>query len=198
MKMIKRTLIAMTVVAFLVSLSHAAYIEDPFTAYNLGYGTPTGGGDYTALKVDGQYDSPIYWPFEINYKPLAVCSIPVYMQVGMYVQVDKCKDKKIILVQKNCGDLGVDADKYPCYWGCVDLSMRSNFDVKVDGDFHQSGDIITGDNWDAYCDGTDVIPGDGDWHGVTLCLKAWSAALYSATPGDEVSVGTLDVTVKPN
>jgi len=198
--MIKRTLIAMAVVALLATVTHAAWVEDPFTDYNLGW---PNGGDQTALKVDGKdnFNMDFRWPYEISisYKPLVVCTIPVKMQVGMYVQIDKCKDKKILLVQKSCGDLEIDPAKYPCYQGCVDLNVRSNFEVKMGAVFHQSGDILDNGNVSAYYDGgNDVVAGDGDYHTVTLCLKAWSAKIYKATPGDEVSVGSVDVTVKPN
>jgi hypothetical protein len=86
MKM-KRTLIAIAVVALLATSVHAA-IEDPyyFTA-----------GDHAAIKIDGKDTPTIRWPYKIVYDELVVCNIPIVMKVGMYVQVKDCKNKKITL-----------------------------------------------------------------------------------------------------
>jgi hypothetical protein len=185
MKMIKRTLIAIAVVALLATSVHAA-IEDPyyFTA-----------GDHGAIKIDGKDTPTIRWPYKIVYDELVVCNIPIKMKVGMFVQVKDCKKKKIILEQVNCSDIGKGDADYPCYLGCVNFEVRANFDVKLGSALHKSGDVI-GD-WSAYYDGGDTIPGDGDFHEVKLCVKAWKTAIYKAAPGDEVAVGSVDITVKP-
>jgi hypothetical protein len=186
MKM-KRTLIAIAVVALLATTVHAA-IEDPYYF--------TGPDKMSAVKVDGSETPRIAWPYKIVYDELVVCNIPIKMKVGMFVQVKECKDKKIILEQVNCSDIGQGADKYPCYLGCVDFEVRANFEVKLGSALHKEGDIIV--DWEAYYDGGDVVPGDGDWHPMKLCVKAWNTKLYKATPGDEVAVGSVDITVKPN
>jgi hypothetical protein len=180
MKMIKRTLIAIAVVALLATSTHAAL--------DIHYLT---GGDSQAVKVDGSEN--VRWPYE--YKALVVCNIPIKMKVGMYVQVQDCKKKKIILSQVNCSDIGQGDDKYPCYLGCVDFNVRANFDVKMGSSLHKDGDVIA--DWSAYYDGGDTVPGDGNYHNVKLCVKAWNTAIYKAAPGDEVAVGSVDVTVKP-
>ena len=69
--------------------------------------------------------------------------------------------------------------------------LRPTFAAEV-----ADGDVI-GD-WSAYYDGGDTVPGDGDWHGVKLCVKAWKTKIYKAAPGDEVSVGSVDITVMPD
>ena len=83
----KRTLIAIAVLAFLATSVHAA-IEDPyyFTA-----------GSHGAIKIDGKENPTIRWPYKIVYDELVVCNIPIKMKVGMFVQVKDCKKKKIIL-----------------------------------------------------------------------------------------------------
>ena len=182
----KRTLIAIAVVALLAATVNAA-IEDPYYF--------TGPDKMSAVKVDGKDTPTIRWPYKIVYDELVVCNIPIKMKVGMFVQVKECKDKKIILEQVNCSDIGQGADKYPCYLGCVSLDIRANFDVKLGSALHKSGDTIV--DWAAYYDGGDTVTGDGDWHGVKLCVKAWNTKIYKASPGDEVSVGSVDVTVKP-
>jgi hypothetical protein len=185
MKM-KRTLIAIAVVALLATSVHAA-IEDPyyFTA-----------GDHAAIKIDGKDTPTIRWPYKIVYDELVVCNIPIVMKVGMYVQVKDCKNKKITLEQVNCSDIGKGDADYPCYLGCVEFDVRANFDVKLGAALKKSGDVI-GD-WSAYYDGGDTVPGDGDYHPVKLCVKAWKTAIYKAAPGDSVAVGSVDVTVKPS
>ena len=179
--MIKRTLIAIAVVALLATSAHAA-LDIHYLPY----------GDHHAVKVDGSEN--VRWPYE--YKSLVVCNIPIKMHVGMYVQVQDCKKKKIILKQVNCSDIGKGDGDYPCYLGCVEFNVRANFDVKMGASLHKDGDTIN--EWSAYYDGGDVVAGDGDYHGVKLCVKAWKTSIYKAAPGDEVHVGSVDVTVKPN
>jgi hypothetical protein len=182
----KRTLIAIAVVALLATSVHAA-IEDPyyFTA-----------GDHGAIKIDGKDTPTIRWPYKIVYDELVVCNIPIKMKVGMYVQVKDCKNKKIILEQVSCADIGQGDSSYPCYLGCVEFDVRANFNVKLGSALHKEGDVIG--SWSAYYDGGDTVDGDGDWHNIKLCVKAWSTAIYKSAPGDEVSVGSVDITVKPN
>jgi len=188
--MIKRTLIAIAVAAFLVSSAQAALDIVPLQF-----------GDHWAVKVDGS--ETVRWPYE--YKALDVCVIPIKMQVGMYVQVQDCKKKKIILKQVDCTDMsnvteGAEgnkgSDEYPCYHGCVKFNVRANFEVKMGTSLEKVGDTI--DAWSAYYKGGDVVPGDGNYHEVEVCVAAWKARIYKASPGDEVDVGKLHVTVKPN
>jgi len=192
--MIKRTLIAIAVVALLATMAQAAWVEDPFQAYPW----DKVGNDYSALKVDGKDNVDIRWPYEINYKPLPICNIPIKMKVGLFVQINKCKDKKIVLVQKSCGDIGKGAENYPCYYGCVTFDVRANFEVKLGANLKDKSDII-GD-WEAYYESGQIVPAGGGWHPATLCVKAWNTKLWNAdtSVGEEIGVGSVDVTVKPN
>jgi hypothetical protein len=190
MKMIKRTLIAIAVVALLASTVHAGSysIWDPYYF--------SGPDNQQAVKVDGKETKDFRWPYTITYQELTICNIPIKMKVGMYVQIENCKDKKIILEQVSCADIGKGDADYPCYLGCVTLNVRANFEAKMGAALHKEGDTIT--EWESYYDGGDVVPGDGDYHEVKLCVKAWKTAIYKAAPGDEVAVGNVDITVKPN
>jgi hypothetical protein len=184
MKMIKRTLIAIAVVALLATSAHAAITEHYFPI-----------GDNHALKVDGKETVDFRWPYTISYTALKVCNIPIYMQVGMYVQVLDCKNKKILLTQVPCTDLQDRSDDdFPCYNGCVKFSVRANFEVQLGADLNMS-DIITESR--AYYVGDDWIPNDGEYKEVELCVDAWQTKLWKATPGDEIEVGSVDITVKP-
>jgi hypothetical protein len=192
MKMIKRTLMAIAVVALLATSVYAAI--DPDSIFYLSV-------DKTyAVKVDGKDQPTIRWPYTISYQALTICTIPVKMHVGMYVQILNCDDKKIILEQLNCSDISKGTGDFPCYRGCVDLDVRANFNVKMGASLTKSGDIISGNggDWSAYYDqGVDTIDGDGEYHTVKLCVKAWKSQIYKASPGDEVTVGSVAVTVKP-
>jgi hypothetical protein len=179
--MIKRTLIAIAVVALLATSAHAALTEHYFPI-----------GDTHAVKVDGS--DYVRWPWE--YKALDVCVIPIKMHVGMFVQVKDCKKKKIVLTQCDCGDIGQGSDKYPCYLGCVSFDVRANFEVKMGQWLEKVGDTVK--DWGCYYDGGDVVPGDGDWHSIKVCVKAWNTQIWKAAPGDEVDVGKIHITVKPN
>jgi hypothetical protein len=181
MKMIKRTLIAIALVALLVTSAQAALDTHYFPI-----------GDHHAIKVDGSEN--VRWPYE--YKALVVCNIPIKMKVGMFVQVKDCAKKKIVLQQVDCGDIGKGSGDYPCYLGCVDFDVRANFEVKMGQSLHKSGDVIV--DWSCFYDGGDVVPGDGDYHNMKVCVQAWKTAIYKAAPGDEVSVGSINITVKPN
>jgi hypothetical protein len=187
--MLKRTLIAIAVVALLAT-SAQALGPDPET------GTQTGnaGIKIHPIKMD------IFWPF-VEYKALDLCTIPVKMEIGIFVQVEKCHEKKIILTQRECGDLGLNpAVDWPCYKGCVDVKIRSNFDVKLGLKTAKVGPVL--DKWKAYFSGADTVDAVTGWNTITVCVEAWRAKLYETEHlggvGQKVDVGTVTITVKPN
>lgn len=182
MKMVKRTLIAIILVACLANTLQAESEFYYFGPFDKGM----------SVKVDGKEEvSRAY----IYYEP-TICTIPVIIHVGMFVQIKDCTDKKIVLEQVNCSDIGKGSVDYPCYLGCEDFEVRANFYVKLDSSLRKDSDVI-GD-WSAYYDGGNRIPGDGDWHDVKLCVKAWKARIYKAAPGDDVSVGSVEITIIPD
>ena len=180
--MIKRTLIAIAVVAILATSSHAAIKEWYFPF-----------GDHYALKVDGSEN--VRWPYE--YKSLTVCSIPIKIQVGMFVQVQDCKKKKIVLKQVGCTEqvMGKGDGDFPCYYGCVDFNVRANFNAQMGQSLEKVGDI--GRDWSCSYDGDSTVPGDGSYHNLKVCVKAWKVALWDAPVGDEIDFGKINITVKP-
>jgi hypothetical protein len=188
MKM-KKTLIAMAAVILLASVAQAALEEYYFGPRDKN----------KAVKVDG--NEKVRWPFE--YKELIVCSIPVKMSLGMWVEVEKCTDSgtKIVLEQVDCGDIGKGGSDWPCYLDCVKFRVRANFEVDLGAKLtrNSAGEkVIDNDKWGAYYNSGEIIPNDGEWHEAEVCLKVWKAKLYKGTPGDEVTLGTLDITAKPN
>ena len=153
-----------------------------------------------------KFDEPteVYWPWE--YKALEICQVPVYIEIGMYVEMTNCSGRGAAIVelkQVTCSDLEATpiptprgGFSFPCYFDCTNISIRANFDVKLGFKLIKIGNVI--DQWDAYFDGSDVIPGDGATHTVPLCVGAWSANIYNNAPGDNVPVGEVAITVKPN
>ena len=183
--MLKRTLIVIAVVACLAT-SAQALGPDPHSSDK--------GGD-NAIKVNFQ-DMSIGWPFE--YKKLTICEIPVFMNVGHYVQVEKCHERKIKLQQIDCADpvVGKGSGDWPCYYDCENVKIRANFEVKLGTDKVKIGPVIK--DW-ASSVTPDVIGPSSGYTGVDVCVKAWNTELWKAgTVGKEIRVGTIKLRVRPN
>lgn len=173
--MAKRVLIAIAVVAILATTVQA---YDPAIKKDSSNG----------VKKDN------WWPFE--YVALDLCVMPVYMDVGMYVQLKDCDKKKIELKQVDCADIGKGSGDFPCYLDCESFDIRANFEVKLGTRLEKVGPAIK--DWSAYYDGSDLVPGDGNYTTRTVCIKAWKSEIWQVQPGDKVQVGNLAITVKPN
>jgi len=186
--MLKRTLIVIAVVAFLAT-SAQALGPDPHTGKS--------GGDISGVKGNME-KLTIGWPFE--YKKLNLCVIPVYMNVGYFVQVEKCHERKIKLIQVDCEDqrVGKGVNDWPCYYDCENVKIRANFEAKLGLSKSRVGSGLDGDRWSAWFDGGDIVDATGGWNTITVCVKAWRARLYNESPGTEVHVGNVTITVKPN
>ena len=183
--MVKKILFTIAVVAFLTASVQAV---DP--------------GKFKQ-KFDGM------WPYEYIYVP--VCQIPVLMDVGYFVQLEKCQDYKIKLKQVPCDD-GKDPypksalKDFPCYRDCEEIKIRANFEAKLGGKVVNKVSWWPGDKEKVYYepvnegDVPDVIPGDGAWHKRKVCIKAWDIAIWNAGEAqgkNEAKVADLWITVKP-
>ena len=180
MKMVKK-LIAIAVVALMATSVHAG-IEV--------YGEEGAG----KLKTEGT--EPAFWPFE--YKALDLCAIPVIMEIGYYVELKECGDQEFKLKQVDCGDIGKGAGDWPCYLDCQDLTIRSNFQVKLGLRLEKDANGIIKE-WSAAITG-DVSVIDPGETTIEVCIKAWQAQLWKAAgaAGSVEQVGQLVITVKPN
>jgi hypothetical protein len=168
MKMVKRMLIAIAVVALIATSVQAADL-------------PTG-----VQKQDGA------WP--TTYLSLPLCDIPVVIDIGMYVQLIDCADKKIKLVQVTCSDM----NNFPCYYDCEEFGVRANFAAVLGTELiHADPSNPVVGSWSAAFDGANDVPGDGSTVTRKVCVSANKAAILTTAPGDEVVVGTLRITVKP-
>lgn len=167
--MVKRTLIAIAVVALLTTVVHAA---DP------------------SLKFDDG------WPGHWVVDSVDICTIPVYMDVGMYVQVKECNKREIVLKQVDCSAIGKGSGDFPCYKDCDNVQIRANMDVKLGLSKAKIGSVLK--DWSAYYDGGDVITGNGSYQTVQVCVTAWKTEIWNNSPGDKVEVGSVTINVKPN
>jgi hypothetical protein len=188
--MLKRTLIAIAVVALLATSVQAL---GPTPHYKSGESKPGNG-----LKVNIQ-NVALGWPVE--YKALDLCVIPVYISIGYFVEVKECHKRKIKLIQVECGDMKKGSD-WPCYADCEDVQVRSNFEAKLGLSLRDKGSMI--DKWDAYfkiddaASSSATVAAATGWQKVTVCVEAWKAKLLNSTPGTEVKAGNVVITVKPN
>jgi len=181
MKMVKKILLTIAVVAFLASSVQAV---DP--------------GKYKR-KYDGM------WPYEYIY--VEVCTIPILMDVGYFVQLEKCGDYKIKLKQVPCGDIGKSATKdFPCYEDCENIKIRANFEAKLGGTVTSSVSWFDAGKAKAYYGDCgegcipDIVPPDGNWHEKKVCVQAWDVEIWDASNGqgeNEFRGGDLEITVKP-
>jgi len=165
----------------------------------------------------------IYWPYEICYKPLELCQIPVYMEVGAYAEFKDCgsdRDTKIVMKQVDCATLVPQPQKrdsreslFPCYTGCDDIEVRANFPAKLGtvlyrmadkttGNFAIEVDSLLGPKWRAYFttkyrDPGNLIPASGTYQKTQVCIDAWSADIFAVTIGEQIQVGEVAITIVP-
>jgi len=167
--MVKKSIIALAVVALMVTVVQAG---DP------------------SIKKDGD------WPW--TYKAIDLCTMPVYMNVGHYVQLLECHKREIKLVQVDCGDIGKGGGDFPCYTDCEEIKVRANFPAIFGASLSKIGGILdkTAIYWK---DDINQISGStGDWEKLTVCLDAWKAQVWkAASPDTKLKVGELTINVKP-
>jgi hypothetical protein len=186
--MVKKSIIA---IALMCMLSTVSFGQDGF---------PSG-----QFKIDGLWPATI----DIYYTPQEICRIPVFIKVGMFIQVKDCSDKEIIMEQVNCPS----GQTFPCYKGCTNIGVRSNFKAKISLELHDLGTgIIQKDTgwfgttyrWKAYftdgstTDTTWIIPAGGNWEYVDVCVEAWDANIYNGTPGSTTQVGEVAILAIPD
>lgn len=172
MKMVKKCLLAIAVVALLAATVQA--------------GNP--------MKFEGT------WPWTKTYESIGICTLPVILEVGHYVQVKDCGADwfQIKLEQVVCDTMGKNnADDFPCYIGCLDFQARANFVATFGADFTGSDPTIITEKSVYYEGSSDIGPGGG-WEDLKLCMKAWQVALWgSGQTSGTLKVGTITITVKP-
>jgi hypothetical protein len=192
--MLKRTLIAVAVISMLAVTVQA---QVPMPDNPLGPFLDTSGNE-RGFKVDPQKMN-VLWPFE--YKALDLCVLPVKLEVGILVQVYKCHERKILLKQVDCKDIGKGGGDFPCYHDCDKVKVRTNFPIKLSLKKVKIGNIIK--DWKAYFNGDSTVPVTGNsWKEIEICVDAWKTQLLnhdaSGKAGDWVHVGDIHLQVKPD
>jgi len=178
--MVKKSIIAIALMSMLATVSFAQDTQVP--------------GQF---KIDGNWPATI----TITYTPIEICRIPIVLEVGMFIEIEDCAKKKIVLKQVTCPS----GQTFPCYKGCVTIKVRANFEAQLGLKLYKVGSVINGSNWKAYFtnDGgatkptTWIVTGDGNWNTVDVCVEAWDANIYAAAPGSQVAVGEVAVTAIP-
>ncbi len=136
---------------------------------------------------------------EVKYEAIDICTLPVFLEVGHYVQLKGCNKREIKLVQVDCESIGRDGGDFPCYKGCDVIEVRANFPAILSASLNKSGgdeDMLKEVNlyWE---NGVNTIQGDtGDWEEFKLYLEAWDVELWKFTVGT-VKVGEIKICVRP-
>jgi hypothetical protein len=119
LKMVKKSLIAILLIGMLASVSMAAD------------------------QVDGEYKTDDGWgvipPKDpvFTWEEVTLCCIPIYIDVGMYVGIEDCPPNIVLRqAQIDCSAFlwsspGT-SSLFPCYRGCRDFAVRSNFEATLD------------------------------------------------------------------
>jgi hypothetical protein len=181
-KMLKKCLFAIAVTALL--------------AVTIQAGTPKEG-----LPWEDDCDTWAYkghpYPWPVEYKKVEICRIPIWMEVGFWVEMKGCEDAEILLVQEDCLEVGRKEGDFPCYKGCTDIAIRTNFEASIDGDV--SHDIGMSHKELFNDDEPLVIPGDGNWHEIEVCVVAYKVKLWEweNAAGTKAEIGYLKVRIKP-
>lgn len=146
------------------------------------------------------------WPFEYIYVDLCD-NIKIFMDVGYFVQMEKCGDYKIKLKQVDCDSIGKsNTGDFPCYEDCETITIRANFEAKLGGDVESivswfddgNTKVVYGDCGEGCV--PDIVPPDGNWYEKKVCVRAWDVKIWKAQDSqgqNEAHVGWLTVTVKP-
>jgi hypothetical protein len=173
MKMVKKCMIALAVVALLA------------TAANAQKDDASGG----KLKID-----PGDWPF--TFAKIDLCTFPVLMDIGRFVEIKDCHKRELRLQQVSCPS----GRGFPCHSGCEDFEARANFDAIFGARFDKNdlGNSVVKKTKLFFKDDINQITGDGGWHKLTICLDTWESELFKAGQfGDKKKVGTITIDVKP-
>jgi hypothetical protein len=163
------------------------------------------------LAVTVQAGDPAYdgtykghpWPWPKEWKEVTVCVIPVYMEVGYWIEIEDCQDLEILLKQVPCDELMMKATtEWPCYQGCEKLKVRTNFEAELEARLDNRADLIDGydEGWDKslWDDKVVVGPTGGNWEELEVCVELWSTDLWTdPATGVKQKVGTLKIQVKP-
>lgn len=128
---------------------------------------------------------PGFWP--PTYDWVDVCEIPVMMDVGMYIEV-LCQDDLVIKLEQVA---------FRTYEGCTELQIKSNFDAELGCAIQSTGKVP----------GIYTCSIDNPKVPATLCstvatrmvcVKAEDVSIVHITPGSDVHVADVTISVRPD
>ena len=152
-----------------------------------------GCGRSKQVKESYKSDAPLW----VSYKQNSDLSVTPADTAGSFVQVEGCDEKKIKLVQVDCGDIGKGSGDFPCYKGCERIRIRANCEVKLGLKKETIVNVISHRHWKAYFTKDPIVDDSGNWNEIVICVEAWKAKLYEKAPGTPVKIGEIIITVKP-
>lgn len=128
-----------------------------------------------------------YWVWSAQ----PVKDFPVKMKIPWYIKIVNEEDWEIQLEQVDCAALGRGAGDWPCFRGCRDLIVETNFNCTLLAGVNRR--YMEG-KW-----GTSVCPEDIDMPGgtATVCVELWKADLLTMPPGETMHVADVDIYVRP-
>jgi hypothetical protein len=202
LKMVKKSLFVIALIGILATSTFAVEIPE--------------------AQQNGQLKWDDKWPYEteiIYHEPETdLCTMQIKLEVGMFIEVINC-NQTIVLKQVSCSDMTHTQGKnktFPCYLGCVEIKVRSNFEATLGLRLEKTSDIITESgygwnktpNWEAYFtpdpsadpvvkDDTFDVDDTGNENKVNVCVEAWDANIFLGSPGNKETVGSLTITVIP-
>jgi hypothetical protein len=154
--MFKRVLIAVVVVAMLSASVQAGHVK--------------------------QYDWPRIWIYEC----LDICDIPVYMKIGMYIEILNQSSLKITLQQM----------EWKKYHGCTTIKIKSNFDAELSCKFVGNG-AVPGDYSCSICEPLVPATLSDTVAEREVCVEGKNVEIVHAQPTNKLRVGTVTICVKP-
>jgi hypothetical protein len=129
------------------------------------------------------YNWPGHWVWDAQ----DICTIPVYVKIGMFVQILNQGDLEIILNQTD----------WQTYEGCVDFQIKCNFRVELGCHVTSTG-AMPGTYSCSISGGNVVEPTySGDAATRDVCVRVEEARIVHLEPNDKVKVADVTITVKP-
>lgn len=135
-----------------------------------------------------------------KYKPIDICTFPVSIEVGHFIQLKECGKRKIKLEQVDCESIGREYSDFPCYKGCDIIEVKANFPAIFNASLDKSND----DNnmlkdFNLYWkNDVNTIQGNGEWEELQLCMEAWNVEIWKSKGIiGTIEIGDITIGVKP-
>jgi hypothetical protein len=95
--------------------------------------------------------------------------------------------------------MNVEAKVKKCYFGCEDFQVRANFTAQLGWKFNLDN-LLKNPDWNVFFEAEDTIPGDGEFHELSLCVmvsKVKTARKIKLPPNSKPRIGSVTITYDP-